>query len=459
VLSPAALAIMDKVQCPDGIAGNSVLAAATLAAQPHANVVHPSTGQCLPLSGFFVTVARSGDRKTTADRIALSAIGLMEAELHDKHEAAQRLYRDAHEVYVRERDLIKKDLKIKTREERLRRLGKLGPEPRPPLAPVIKTSDPTLEGLQKLMAVGQPSMGLFTDEGGTFVGGYSFQDDFKMRSGAGLSSFWDGTPNDRVRGGDGWMLLRGKRLSIHIMIQPGIADALLADPTLQSQGLASRFLVSAPESLAGTRMPKRPKPGTDPALKKYETAILKLMRKPYRLKDGRTELDPLPILLSKEAEEAWFQFARECELDLRSGGGFEPILAFAAKMGEHALRLAAVLELVENPDANMVRLATFQNAATLTRYYAGEALRLFENGAISIELERAKNLLRWLHQKGKTVVGFSEIYQYGPNSIRVAALAREAIGILERHNWVVKIEGGAKIGGAYHREAWDVVMP
>src|SRR3546814_18443251 len=52
-------AIGDKVQCPEAIAAQSVLAAAALAVQSHVDVVHPATGDTRPVSLFLVTVAAS----------------------------------------------------------------------------------------------------------------------------------------------------------------------------------------------------------------------------------------------------------------------------------------------------------------------------------------------------------------------------------------------------------------
>ena len=54
VLAPAAQAIQVKVQAPIAISAQSVLAAATLVAQAHADVELP-TGQTRPLSSFFIT--------------------------------------------------------------------------------------------------------------------------------------------------------------------------------------------------------------------------------------------------------------------------------------------------------------------------------------------------------------------------------------------------------------------
>src|SRR4051812_14648090 len=59
VLVPAARAIHDCVQAPLAICGQSVLAAATLAVQGHADVELP-TRQTKPLTNFFLTVAATG---------------------------------------------------------------------------------------------------------------------------------------------------------------------------------------------------------------------------------------------------------------------------------------------------------------------------------------------------------------------------------------------------------------
>jgi hypothetical protein len=58
VLGAAAVAIHDRVQAPIAIGGQSVIGAATLAAQGHADVVLPiGPGQPKPISSFLITVA------------------------------------------------------------------------------------------------------------------------------------------------------------------------------------------------------------------------------------------------------------------------------------------------------------------------------------------------------------------------------------------------------------------
>src|SRR3546814_19154106 len=84
------------------------------------------------------------------------------------------------------------------------------------------------------------------------------------------------------------------------------------------------------------------------------------------------ELNPRPISLSPEARNLWVAFADECERELAAGQKLEPVRAFANKLAEQALRLAAVLELVANPDAAEISADTLARLAPLARYSAGE---------------------------------------------------------------------------------------
>lgn len=99
ILGGAARAIVDKVQCPEALAAGSVLAAASLAAQTHADVILPATGQARPLSLFLVSVAASGERKSAADGEAKRPMRRREARLREQFDEAMRDYRHAKRAY------------------------------------------------------------------------------------------------------------------------------------------------------------------------------------------------------------------------------------------------------------------------------------------------------------------------------------------------------------------------
>ncbi len=456
-LGEAATAIMDKIGCPDAIAAQSVLGAAALATQAHVDLIHPATGELRPISLFLVTVAVSGERKSAADRLALGPIVQREAELSVRYEQDNHAYRNAAAIYDRAREVILKD-KTNHAKDISKLLAALGPPPSPALSPLLTAPDPTLEGLHKHLATGEPSIGLFSDEGGTFIGGYGMSDESKLRTGSGLSDMWDGKPIRRVRGGDGVMFLKGRRLSLHIMAQPGVAETLLADPVLAQQGLLSRLLVSSPASLVGTRMQHKSKATTEPALKRYNDRLLQLLRQEQRRAGpGNPELSPRRIQLSSDAKARWIAFADRCEGELLEGQRLESIKGFGAKLAEHALRIAGVLQIVDDKKAIAINASVIDRAIIIALYYGNEALRLFEHGSSSIEIQRAEKVLKWLTDRWcKPTVALTHIYQTGPNSIRDAAKAREAVAILEQHHWLRPVLGGGVIDGKQYREVWEI---
>ena len=258
VLGDAAMAIVDQVQCPQAIAGQSVLAVATLAVQGQANIELPQ-GSTAPLSSFFLTVAHSGDRKSTADRTALWPVHQREKALREQYDDAMPAYTIRQASWEASRKQILNTKKL-SQEAKQAELENLGPPPEPSLTPLLTCPEPTFEGLCLLLQGGHPSVGVFSAEGGQFLGGYGMSKDHRLKTAAALSGLWDGEPIKRVRRGDGVILLPGRRVAMHLLVQTGVSHRLLCNRELNDQGLVSRILASAPASTAGSRLWKKPDP-------------------------------------------------------------------------------------------------------------------------------------------------------------------------------------------------------
>lgn len=85
-------------------------------------------------------------------------------------------WQNAHALWKGERDRILADAKKGRGEKRNAAradLAALGPEPAAPPSPERIVTEPTYEGLTGLFAQGQPSLGIFSDEGGQFLGGFA----------------------------------------------------------------------------------------------------------------------------------------------------------------------------------------------------------------------------------------------------------------------------------------------
>lgn len=439
-LAAPARAIASKVQVPAAIAAQSVLAAASLAVQAHCDVQMPY-GQTRPLSCFFVTVAGSGDRKTSADNEALWPVYRHEKNLREKHREEMETWRIAHAAWTAEKKAAE-SRKAGGLDERRQMLREIGPEPERPLAPFIVTGDMTAEGLLKIWANAHAALGVFTAEGGTFTGGHGLSDENWLRTAASLSDAWDGKPLKRLRALDGVTILPGRRLALHVMVQPHAAGTFLADATLRDQGLLSRILVAAPDSIAGARLYRDVAPEDDATIRAYGAWMLSILERAPALAPGtRNEMDPRVLPLSEAAAARWRAFFDHVERATGDASGLRPIQDFASKAAEHAARLAGVLTAYSDLDAREIGADAMECAIGLTNFYIGEALRLHAAGRTDPNLILAQKVLDWMRDEGATrePMAFRHILRHGPAPARTKGALDKTISILTAHGWVREV--------------------
>jgi hypothetical protein len=308
-LSRAVEAIATATEAPVAMCAGSVLASAALAAQGHRDATTLSGTASTSL--FLLTVAESGERKSTADRLAMKGVREFEANLRTDHDMERDLWRDKHEIWKASRAKILADKKIDDASKRAD-LRALGPEPPAPLKPHIVASAPTIEGIVKHLPELRASLGIMTEEGGALIGGHAMKAENRLATCASLSAMWDGTPLDRWRAGDGVESYSGRRFSAHILVQPVAAEALLADPMANGQGLLARFLTCRPASRIGCRLRMERSAMAEEEIARFATRIKSLLARGLPLVDGtRNELSPPILPLSDEARAILIEFARE----------------------------------------------------------------------------------------------------------------------------------------------------
>jgi hypothetical protein len=452
-LREPAEAIAAATEAPVAMCAASVLASAALAAQGHRDA--ETLNGTAPASLFLLTVAESGERKSTADRLAMRGVRDFEADLRTDHDIARDLWRDAHEVYRATRAKIVGDKKADAAAKRAD-LQALGPEPPAPIKPHIVASAPTIEGIVKHLPELRASLGIMTEEGGALIGGHSMKAENRLATCASFSAMWDGQPLDRWRAGDGVEAYTGRRFSAHILVQPVAAEALLSDPMANGQGLLARFLTCRPASRIGTRLRMERDAQADAAIARFAARIRSLLSRDLPLADGkRNELAPPVLPMSREARDVLTAFAREVEKAQAPGGPFEDARAFASKTAEHAARLAAVLTIYADPDAPEVAGETMAGATEIATFYANEAARLADAAIVPPEVADAERMRLWLLRSwGEPFISARAAAQRGP--FKVTDRARKALRKLESHGWLIEANG-AEVEGKPRREAWRIV--
>lgn len=461
-------AVQRQTQAPVAIAAQSALAVASLAVQAHANI--QTLGGDVPLSLYALTIAQSGERKSACDRLLMQSVRDFERERSEAYRADLSDWKTAHKVWSAKRDRLIKETtstKLDKATQAQADLAALGPEPQQPLSPKLTTSEPTLEGLVKLYMTGQPSLGLFSDEGGGFLGGHAMNSDNRLKTIAGLSNLWGGDPIDRTRSGDGALTLYGRRLALHLMVQPVAARPLLSDPIALGQGFLARFLITEPPSAIGTRFSE-----TENVAKVAIVAggerLKSLLQRPYPVSlDTPQELEPRTLNLGQEARQLLAGYYNAVEAEQGAGKSLEHIRAYASKSAEQAARLAGVLTLWHDVETLEVSGQTMADAITLAGFYLEEAKRLSEAALISSETEQAERLRLWIRESWPQIAATNnrssqfilprDVVRWGPGSMRETAKVKKLINTLVIHGWLATLEKGTEVDGQARQEAFKVV--
>jgi hypothetical protein len=172
LLGEAAARLAWHVQAPEGMAGQSVLAAAALAVQGHVDVARGLIGTG-PTSLFCITVAESGERKSTMDRLALRPVREWERVRRESQREELAHFKAGHEAWqLRRQSLVSsskgradKTLSAQEQEMLAQDLARHDmQEPAPPTRPQMTFEEPTQEGVYRHLQEGHPSAGLVSDE-------------------------------------------------------------------------------------------------------------------------------------------------------------------------------------------------------------------------------------------------------------------------------------------------------
>ncbi|MEY8842050.1 YfjI family protein [Cribrihabitans sp. XS_ASV171] len=457
-LRPAVEAVRGMAQAPLAIPAASALSVASLAVQGFADV--ETLGGPRPLSLYALTIARSGERKSSCDAPLMAALREFEREQARAQREAVTSWQNAQALWKGERDRILAEARKGKGEKRTAAqadLDALGPEPAAPPSGDRTVTEPTFEGLTRLFATGQPSLGIFSDEGGQFLGGHAMNSDNRQKTLAALNDLWQGNPIRRTRAGDGHATLFGRRLAVHLMAQPSVARAFMADRMAADTGFLPRFLICEPPSTIGTRFHATAR-GDGGALGDFANRLRAILDTPLPMDPETRELSPRILPLSPEARGLLVRFSDAIEAAQANGGDLVDVTGYASKSAEQAARIAGVLALWQDLDAPAVTAQDMGNGIALAQFYLGEAVRLADAATVSQEIDRAEALRKWLLESWPhREIMVRDVVRLGPNPLRESPKARAALGILESHGWLVPLEAGTVVRGAARAGAWRIV--
>lgn len=390
-------------KAPIPLVVNSALGALSLALQAHYDVQRAER-LAGPVGLYLLTIADSGERKSTVDGFFTQAIRDYEEGEAENAKPLIADFRASSEALEAKRLGIKDKLRQLAKENRPTfeaeaALRSLENEKRdPPRIPRLLYNDATPEALGHALAHKWPSGGIVSAEAGSVFGGHSMGKDSIMRTLSLLNVLWDGGSTRIDRRTSESFTVKGARLTAALQIQaPTLRDFLARSGDLaRGSGFLARFLIAWPESTQGGRLYTEA-PANWPALAAFNRRIAALLTQPVPITEEGT-LEPAMLALSPEAKGLWIAFHDMIEGELAGGGELETIKDVASKVADNAVRLAALFH-VFSEGAGPISAEAFTSASWVVTWHLNESKRFFGELALPSELADAGRLDAWLIER------------------------------------------------------------
>jgi putative DNA primase/helicase len=425
-------------KAPTPIVASSAVAAVSLACQAHIDAKRAEKLHG-PVGLFLLTIADSGERKSTCDGFFTRAIRDYEEAQAEAGKPAQKDHRAAIEAWEAKRGGVKEKIRQLAKDKKptvsmeadLRDLEHDKPEP--PRIPRLIYADATPEALAYGLARQWPSGGVVSAEAGIVFGSHGMGKDSVMRNLGLLNQLWDGTSLTIDRRSTESFTVRGARLTVALQVQePTLREFFTrSGPLARGTGFLARFLVAWPESTQGQRLFTEA-PENWPNLAAFHRRITAILDQPAPM-DEDGALTPAMLSLAPDAKAAWVKYHDAIESELASGGELYDVRDVASKSADNAARLAALFQIFEHGMGGAVGLDSFERASRIAAWHLSEARRFFGELALPAELADAARLDSWLiehcRQARAHMVGKNHVRQHGPlrESARLDTAIRELV--------------------------------
>lgn len=393
------------VQAPLPLVASSALAAVSLATQAHVDAQRDDKLQG-PTSLYLLTIAASGERKSTCDGYFTQAIRMYEVEQVEAFKPILETYRADLESWEMERAGVR---------DKIRQLAKDGKDaskmkndlrslerdkPQPPRVPRLMYGDATPEALAFNLATKYPSGGVMSAEAGTVLGAHGMGRESATRNLAQLNVLWDGGTLSIDRRTTESFTVAGARLTVGLMVQEAALQDFLSSTgdLARGSGFLARFLVAWPESTQGSRM-YTAAPHSWPSVGAFNRRMDELLRRPVPM-DEEGRLSPALMTFVPGAKAAWIDFYNTIEADLGDGGELREVRDIASKTADNAARLAALFQYFEDGSL-VIGAEAFEAGSRIAAWHLYEARRFYGELSVPEDVADAVKLSAWLAQYGQ----------------------------------------------------------
>lgn len=451
---PILNAIVDEVEnnvmAPRGLILSSALTAIAVVSQGLIDVRKPN-GQVVPTSLMVLTIADSGERKSTVENVFLGPLRDFQRQQRSVYQHELQQWQVRHDIWIAQRKALLKDITKKSSlgqptqdEEQLMSTHQVT-EPLRPKEFKLLYEDSTSEALFFGLYQNLPTAGLTSSEGGGVLGGRAFNDLSKM------NSIWSGDSISVERKTAQSFVLNEARLTVSIMAQVSAVNGYMASrgEMARGSGLWARFLVCHPQSTQGRRVSHNNTQSQE-HYGSFTQRLTELLQQNVKLLQ-ESAFEKHVVAFTSEASMRWLQIANQIELDIRPGFQFEGAGDHASKLADNIARVAALFHYFEKLDGG-ISLETLTAAVEFCASCSTDFLSLFMPPTQqSLDADELDNWLNRFRSSGQRSVRKNDIRQRCPAKLRDSGRLDRALDILLAADKV----------GIYHENnrVWVDVLP
>lgn len=409
---------------------SSMLGASFLACQSKIDV-RRMEGLISPCSLFVLSIAESGDRKSTCDKLFMQPIRDFEESQAVTMKPILAKYRAEKSASDEKKKGLLRAIRTQAKQgeptdELTQSLEELeSNEPIEPKVPKLIFTNATPQAIVYCLYKRWKFAGIMSDEGAVIF------DSRAMNELGMLNQLWDGNSLHVDRVSKESFSVTDARLTISIMVQPKTFDKFLEKQGRLSRdnGFLARFLVSRTVSTQGTRF-IQDTCRSDQHLKVFQNRMTEILNSTVS-DTSQNVSDRVTLSFSPDAQLKWVDFFNRVEFDLQSGGYLADVKDGASKIADNLARIAALFHYFQGGQGE-ISLDTVNRAAAICEWHLHEFKSIFGTGPeIPIEIQDANELEKWFvgmchRYPGNSEMNKNYIAQLGPNQLRKSKLRREA---------------------------------
>ena len=436
IIRNAVYEVEQHTQAPQALIAASVLGVISLACQNKIDVCRLNNLYS-PVSLFVLTLAESGERKSTVDKLLMKPLYQLEEEWFEKYTEDLIIWRNEETTFNVEKKALMSKLKSdirrnkehSTTNERLKALLAASPE-----APVRFRqifNDATPAAIKDYLGGRWRSIGLMSDEAGTIFNGYALNElPF-------INKMWDGAMFPVERKCEPDRLIKDARMTLALMVQPDVFKKGYLErkgDTAKGIGFLARCLICQPGSTQGSRQITSPVVSSE-HLPVFHQRLMEIVNESIA---RNNESDRKRLHFSADAEKRWLEFYNKVESEMGLLGYLSAFKDYASKMAENMARIAALLHEF-NGDEGDISLTAVEAAVEISAWYVDEYVRIFSKPqTLLLVSSEADEFYSWIKDYCyRCVVPYirkTTIMQYGPNRFRNRSKVNELLSTLYSQN-------------------------